>query len=371
VSEFAGELDWTRTHMPLTRRQCELLPDLSQTRSAFSIHFDIKMVPAIEGVMAREANVFLTTCNPSTVRDQVIGHLKEAGAEARAWKDMPESEFAQSVDEAIAWGPTHLCEMGAELTQRIHRGQSSGVLCGLEATGSGIARTRALSLLYPIFNWDDVPIKEGLHNRWPVGLSTWQAFCARTRLSLHRKHVVVVGFGLVGQGLAESARAFGGSVTVVERDPARLLQARYAGWDASDMTPEILGRADVIVTATGARGVIRASDIAQLREGCFLLNSGHLADEIDVEALGPRREVIPFVEEARPAGKAIYLFAGGSMANLVAGEGDSLNTFDVTLATMVAGIGHIVTKGSKAPPGLHLLPREVWEPVAAGAAASS
>jgi len=343
VKEFAGELDWTRTHLPLTRRQCDLLPDLHQARIAFSIHFDIKVVAAVEGLIARGAKVFLTTCNPSTVRDQVIGHLKEKGAEARAWKGMSEPEFALAVDEAIAWGPTHLCEMGAELTQRIHRGEYTGVQAGLEATGTGIARVRALSLRYPVFNWDDLPIKEGLHNRWQVGLSTWQAFCARTRLSLHRKHVVVVGFGLVGQGLAESARAFGGSVTVVERDPARLLQARYAGWDASEMTPEILRRADVVVTATGARGVIRASEIEHLRDGCFLLNAGHLADEIEVAALGPRREVIPFVEEARPAGKPIYLFAGGSMANLVAGEGDSLNTFDVTLATMVAGIGHIVS----------------------------
>lgn len=367
MNEFAGELDWTRTHLPLTRRQCDGLPDLHGTRIAFSIHFDIKMVPAIEGVMARGAKVFLTTCNPSTVRDNVIGHLKEQGAEARAWKDMPESEFARAVDESIDWGPTHLCEMGAELTQRIHRGDSTGVKAGLEATGTGIARMRAMTLRYPVFNWDDLPIKEGLHNRWQVGLATWQAFCARTRLSLHRKHVVVVGFGLVGQGLAESARAFGGVVTVVERDPARLLQARYAGWDASEMTPEALARADVIVTATGARGVIGASAIASLRDGCFLLNSGHLADEIDVAALGPRREVIPFVEEARPAGRAVYLFAGGSMANLVAGDGDSLNTFDLTLATMVAGIGHIVSQGAGTPPGLHLLPREVWEPVASAA----
>jgi adenosylhomocysteinase len=370
VSELAGELDWTRTHLPLTRRQIELLPDLSRTRIAFSIHFDIKLVPAVEGVMARGAKVFLTTCNPSTVRNQVIGHLKEQGAEALAWKDMSINEFYFAIDEAIHWGPTHLCEMGAELTERIHETETPAVQASLEATGTGIARIRALSLRYPVFNWDDLPIKEGLHNRWQVGLATWQAFCARTRLSLHRKHVLVVGFGLVGQGLAESARAFGGTVTVVERDPARLLQARYAGWEASEMTPELLSRADVIVTATAARGVIGASAIAHLREGCFLLNSGHLADEIDVAALGPRREVIPFVEEARPAGKAVYLFAGGSMANLVAGEGDSLNTFDVTLATMVAGIGHIVLKGSEAPPGLYLLPREVWEPIAVDAAAS-
>jgi len=281
--------------MPLTRRQCDLLPDLKHLRIAFSIHFDIKMVPAIEGVIERGASVFLTTCNPSTVRDQVISHLKERGAEGRVWKGMSGTEFASAVDEAIAWVPTHLCEMGAELTQRIHQGEFTGVRASLEATGTGIARIRSLSLRYPVFNWDDLPIKEGLHNRWQVGLATWQAFCARTRLSLHRKHVVIVGFGLVGQGLAESARAFGGSVTVIERDPARLLQARYAGWDASEMTPDILRRADVVVTATGARGVLRAAEIAHLRDGCFLLNSGHLDDEIEVAALGTRREVIPFV----------------------------------------------------------------------------
>lgn len=371
MSGFAAELDWTRMHSPLTRRQCDLVPDMHGARIAFSIHLDIKMVVAIEGVMAKGAKVFLTTCNPTTVRDTVVAHLTERGAEARAKKGMSEEEFAVAVDDAIAWKPTHLCEMGAELTQRIHRREFSGVKAGLEATGSGITRIRPLSLQYPVFNWDDLPIKEGLHNRWQVGLATWQAFCARTRLSLHRKHVVVVGFGLVGQGLAETARAFGGHVTVVERDPVRLLEARYGGWDAVEPAPGVMALADVVVTATGVRGVIGAAEIAQLRDGCFMLNAGHLDDEIDVAALGPRREVLPFVEEARPEGRSVYLFAGGSMANLTAGEGDSLNTFDVTLATMVAGLGHIVTKGSEAPPGLHLLPRDVWGPVALDAAAHS
>jgi adenosylhomocysteinase len=371
MSEFARELDWARTHSPLTRRQCAVLPDLHDARIAFSIHLDIKMVVAIEGVMARGAEVFLTTCNPTTVRDPVVAHLRERGAVARAQKGMSAHEFAAAIEEAIAWKPTHLCEMGAELTQRIHQGEPVGVKAGLEATGSGITRIRALSLRYPVFNWDDLPIKEGLHNRWQVGLATWQAFCARTRLSLHRKHVVVVGFGLVGQGLAESARAFGAQVTVVERDPVRLLEARYGGWHAVEPAPPAIGAADVVVTATGVRGVIGAAEIAALRDGAFLLNAGHLDDEIDVAALGPRREVLPFIEEARPAGKLVYLFAGGSMANLTAGEGDSLNTFDVTLATMVAGLGHIVTRGAAAPPGIHLLPRDVWGPVAAEAAAHS
>lgn len=99
------------------------------------------------------------------------------------------------------------------------------------------------------------------------------------------------------------------------------------------------------------------------------MNVGHVANEIDVAALGPRLERIPYVEEARPHGRLVYLFAGGSMANLTAGQGDSLNTFDVTLATLVAGLGFLFTDGPKALPGLHALPRDAWADVAAAAAA--
>jgi adenosylhomocysteinase len=57
------------------------------------------------------------------------------------------------------------------------------------------------------------------------------------------------------------------------------------------------------------------------------------------------------------------------MANLTAGWGDSLNAFDVTLATMVAGLGHIFSaEGAGSRPGLRPLPRHVWSEVAAAAA---
>jgi len=58
----------------------------------------------------------------------------------------------------------------------------------------------------------------------------------------------------------------------------------------------------------------------------------------------------------------VYLFAGGSVANLVAGHGDSLNAFDVTLALMIGGIGHIMGTGAQEPAGVYILPREAWEP---------
>lgn len=356
--------------MPLTRRWGEALPALAGVRLACSMHLEMKMIPAVEALLERGAEIFLTTCNPSTVRDETVAFLRGRGAEAYAWKDMSAGEYAAGIERALAWAPTHLCEMGADLSLALHeRGTAGRVRAGLEATGSGISRLRALTPRYPVFNWDDLPIKEGLHNRWMVGLSTWQTFCERTHLTLHGKRVLVVGYGLVGQGVADVARTFGGTVMVAEREPARLLEARYAGWEAGGLSAELLGRADVVVTATGAAGVIGAGELRHLRPGCFLLNVGHVAQEIDVAALGPRREVLPHVEEARPHGEPLYLFAGGSMANLTAGWGDSLNAFDITLATMMAGLGFLFSpEGEGTPPGLHPLPRHVWADVAARAA---
>jgi adenosylhomocysteinase len=238
------------------------------------------------------------------------------------------------------------------------------VQASLEATGSGINRLETLGLPYPVFNWDDLPIKEGLHNRHMVGLSTWQTFFARTHLTLHEKQVLVIGYGSVGSGIARVARAYGGTVTIIERDPVRAVEARYDGWPARRLE-DVIGEADVIVTATGAKGVIAAEHIPLLKDGVFLLNCGHLDAEIDVAALRayPAEQVLPHIEAFMVGDKRIYLLAGGAMFNLTAGQGDSLNAFDVTLATLVSGIGHIVGLGAKWSPGIHLLPREVWEKV--------
>lgn len=363
---FEQQLAWARAQMPRAQRVLADLPSLEGVRLACSIHLDLKMVPLLEGLLERGAQLFVVTCNPSTVRDEVVAHLRARGASVEAWRDMPNEAYLAAIEHALDWEPTHLCEMGADLTAAFHQRDHETVppVCaGLEATGSGIVRLANLSLRYPIFNWDDLPVKEGLHNRRMVGLTTWHAFFERTRLTLHGKRVLVVGYGSVGRSLADAARAYGGTVCVAERDPARALEAAYAGWEVQPLEAAIPD-ADVIVTATGARGVLRAEHFPLLKDGVFLLNVGHRADEIDVAALRshPHREVLPFVEAIQLGERTVYLFAGGSMANLTAGHGDSLNAFDVTLAIMAAGIGHIVGAGAEEPPGVHLLPRAVWEP---------
>ena len=358
---FEQQLAWTAAQMRRTRAACQRLGDLSEVRLAYSGHLVVNGVPALSGLLERGARLFLTTCNPATVRDRVVEHLKSLGARGHAWKDMPANEYRRAAELALAWEPTHTCEMGADLTAAAHAaGGATSIRAALEATGSGISRLTRLSLRYPVFNWDDLPIKEGLHNRYMVGLTTWQTFFERTRLSLHEKRVTVVGYGLVGKGVAHAARAFGATVSVVDRDPARRLEARYAGWSTGELE-ELAPAADVVATATGAAGVIDARVIARLEPGCFLLNVGHSGDEIEVAALPERRKVLPFVEACRiAAGHEIFLLAGGATANLVAGHGDSLNAFDVTSATMVAGVGYVAGDGASRPAGVHPLPAEVW-----------
>ena len=350
--------EWIRRNMPRTRAACERMPDMSGVRLAYSGHIEPKMADVLVAARRRGAEVFAISCNPTTVRDGVIAYLQEHGVGTHAWAGMSERDYRESIAAALAWRPTHTCEMGADLS--LQAGDDHDIAIALEATGSGIARLADHPPAYPVFNWDDLPIKEGLHNRHMVGLSTWHTFMQRTWLSLHGKHVVVVGFGLVGEGVAEKARVFGAVVSVVDTDPGKRMQASYAGWNTGSLL-ELAPSADVLVTATGVAGAIDARVLRALKPGCFLLNVGHRADEIELDALGARTSIVPHVESCRIDGKELLLFAGGSMANLTAGFGDSLNAFDVTAATMAEGIAFIATaEPGDWRDGVHPLPREIW-----------
>ena len=367
--EFLRDLDWVTSQMPRTARAIAALPDLSGVRLACSMHLEIKMAPALLGLLQRGAELFLITCNPATVSDPFVEYCTAQGARAFAARGMSKADHDRSILAALDFAPTHLCEMGADLTAALIAGQHSHCVCaGLEATGSGTTRLAALKgqIPYPIFNWDDLPIKEGLHNRHMVGLIACSAFLERVRLSMHGKRVAVVGYGLVGEGVADAVRAFGGAVTVVERDPARALRAQFAGWPVASLDAA-LSQADVVITATGARHIIGPAEIEQLRDGCFLINVGHANQEFDLPALlsHPHKQVLPDLTQIDlPHGRKVYLFAGGAMANLAAGQGDSLNAFDVTLAALVAGIGFLVREGNSYSPGVHDLPSSAWLPVA-------
>lgn len=374
--DVQAQLRYLERHIPTTRRAAGRFGerDLRGLRIAFSIHLDLKVVPVIEAVVRSGAEALVLTCNPWTVRDEVCDHLREIGARVRARHGMSEREREEAMDWALAQSPQFLCEMGADLTVRlltVHPERAGSVRAAMEATGTGILRLRDLSPPFPVFNWDDLPLKQGLHNRYLVGLVVWTTFLHVAQVTLYGRRVAVLGYGLVGQGIAEYARLLGAVPLVVEPDPARALLARTAGCWTMPLE-EALRWADVVVTATGRQRVLREEHWPLLRDGAFLLNAGHSNEEIDVGSLRrfPHRTLRPHVEEVELGGRRVYLLARGAMFNLAAGPGDPYDAFDLTSALMLEGIAYMLDHHADHPPGVHLMPPDVERRVAEWAAAN-
>jgi adenosylhomocysteinase len=296
------------------------------------------------------------------VQDDVVAWLVERGAEACAWRNMSDADWQQSWEKAIAWQPTHLCEMGADITTLLHqRGEFGNIVAGLEATGSGVNRLGDIQPGYPIFNWDDLPVKEGCTTAiWSVSppgtpssrplTSPCMRKSAGDRLRSGRP-------GRRGGGKSLWRSGDGGGDRSCPSSAGGLRRLARGGLQ------EAIASADVVATATGGKNVVNRQALDKAKAGVFILNVGHVAEEIDGEYLRqyPQEEVMPYINAYRMADKTVYLLANGSMLNLTAGFGDSLNAFDVTLAVMASGIRHIVTDGMRAPAKVYLLPQAVWQ----------
>jgi adenosylhomocysteinase len=356
------ELRWLREFAPATRRAAGAVPPLHGERLLAVCHLDVKMVPYFEALVAAGAEVWACAANPATTRDAVAEHLGSLGVRAPARAFDPPGVHAAHLRAAVKAEPTLLSEMGADATVATG-GRLESVSGGLEATGTGIKRLSGLDLAYPVFNWDEVQIKAGLHNRHLVGLMAANTFLNVTGLSLYGKTVLVVGYGPVGRGAADSARGFGAVVEVCDLDPAARLAAAHLGFATTADLEEALPRADVLLTATGRDGAVPVEALARCKSGAFLANLGHTGGELPVAWL--RDHVVatprPHVERCELEGNTLYLLAGGEMFNLAAGPGDPYDTFDLITALLLEATAFLATEGVEYPPGLHPLPKEVQD----------
>ncbi|MEV0177590.1 NAD(P)-dependent oxidoreductase [Streptomyces sp. NPDC050803] len=349
-------LEWGERHMKKTAEAARRLPSMVGTRLATCVHIDVKTAVYLHAFRAAGAEVAVMPADVRTTRADVAEYMAHEmdifGVAADA--------HAHAGADCVAWGPTHTLEMGGDITAAAVASDYRGIIAGIEVTRTGINRLGGVDLTHPVFDLDRVPLKNNIHNRYAVGLSTWHAFMSRTNLSLHGRVVVVVGFGEVGSGLASAARSLGARVIIVEQDPIRCVIATYEGYETAPL-PSAAARADVLVTATGHSGVVSARIMEMLPDGAFLLNAGHSATEVDLESLGTGTAVLPHVTSHRPYGNEILLVAGGHIVNLVAGDGDTLNSFDITAALMVSSVGWMVLQDTNHAPGIHTLPSEAWQ----------
>jgi adenosylhomocysteinase len=363
-----AELDWIAWTTPITTAfGVEVAAgDLHGRTVACHQHILGDTISIVTPLVEAGATVRMAACNRDSTDDRAAAHLASLGVEIRARAGMSVAEH----DDALAWLASEpadaLCDMGGELTLAAaaagHRPAGA-----LEATTTGLHRLDGIDIPFPVLDWNGIALKELIHNRHHVGAETWPAFSAITGLALYGREVVVVGFGPVGQGVALRARDLGATVTVVDLDPVRCVQAQHHGCRVATLD-DALRIANVIVTATGFDGILGAERLEQVPDGAILVNVGHSDREIDVDWLDrhPRVELRRHLDRYDIAGRRVHLLNRGSLVNLAAGLGIAApQLFDPFAAIMLLGLDAIL-RGTTAdlPAGVQRYPAALESRVA-------
>jgi adenosylhomocysteinase len=362
-----AEIAWLRYVMPITEHYCREISqrDYRGKRLACWMHITSNAPPMLLALADSGAEIAIGACNVDSTNDAVAAYLSERGITVYGWRGMTRADYDQNMQLVRAFDADYLCDMGGELSVA-YRDREPPVRGGLEATTSGLNVLRDHEIPFPVFDWNSIPLKDGLENRFHVGNEIWPVFSEVTWMSLFRRSVLVVGYGPVGKGIAERARDLGAIVYVVDLDAVRLIAAQHHGCIPVSLE-EGLARCQIVVTATGVKGVLGEHYLRQAQPGTIFLNAGHSNREIDVDWLyrQPHQRMKAHVERFDLNATHIFLLAKGSLLNLAAGTGAGADLFDLYTAVMLRGISWLFDGGAEgAPPGVQPYPSELEQEIA-------
>jgi len=190
-----------------------------------------------------------------------------------------------------------------------------------------------------------------------------------TDVMIAGKTCVVAGYGDVGKGSAASLKGFGARILITEVDPINALQASMEGYEVVTME-EAAPKAQIFVTATGCKDIIRPEHFAVMRDDAIVCNIGHFDCEIDVKWLQDnaveRVNIKPQVDRYRLAnGNHIILLAEGRLVNLGCATGHPSFVMSCSFANQTLAQIELWTKPGQYPIGVHILPKKLDEEVAA------
>jgi adenosylhomocysteinase len=363
-----GELDWLRYVSPITEHYCRQVEqrDYRGKRLAYWGHITAQNVIPMLALKQAGAEIVMGACNTESTNDAAAAYMASRGIVVYAWRGMSRSEYQENLQLVRRFEADYLCDMGGELSVA-YLDKTPPVKGALEATTSGLHLLRKHSLPFPVFDWNSIPLKDRLENRFHVGDGVWPAFSHVTGLGLFGRRVLVIGYGPVGKGIAERARDIGAIVYVTDLDPVRLLEARHHGCEVVRLE-EGLERCHVIVTATGVEGVLRQEHFCQVRRGAILFNAGHSDHEIDIDWLyqQPHQRMKAHIERFDVGETYFFLLARGSLLNLAAGAGaHGLDLFDHYTAVMLVGTAWMFDGiPEEISPGLQLYPAHLEREIA-------
>ena len=224
-------------------------------------------------------------------------------------------------------------------------------------------------LLVPAINVNDSVTKSKFDNLYGCRESLVDGIKRATDVMLAGKVAVVCGYGDVGKGSAQSLRGQGARVIVTEIDPICALQAAMDGYQVARLE-DVIGLADIFITATGCYDVITVDHMAQMKHQAIVGNIGHFDNEIDIAGLTAvsgitRKTIKPQVDEwTFPDGHSIIMLSEGRLLNLGNATGHPSFVMSNSFTNQVLAQIELFTKLDEYPLGVYTLPKHLDEKVA-------
>jgi adenosylhomocysteinase len=389
---------------------------LAGVRIMGSLHMTIQTAVLIETLVSLGADVRWASCNIFSTQDHAAAAIVKAGVPVFAWKGESIEDFWWCTKKALTFpggkGPNLIVDDGGDATLIMHLGYEaekdpavlekepsgedeaellkllkktqnddpkfwSAMIKGWEGvseeTTTGVNRLYQRmvkgSLLVPAINVNDSVTKSKFDNLYGCRESLVDGIKRATDVMVAGKVAVVCGYGDVGKGSAESLRGLGARVLVTEIDPICALQASMAGYEVCTVE-DTLGEADIYVTATGNKDVLRIEHMQKMKDQAIVCNIGHFDNEIQVSRLESfpgitKVNIKPQVDKYTfPDGRSIFLLAAGRLVNLGCATGHPSFVMSNSFSNQVLAQIDLWKKKENYEKKVYRLPKHLDEEVA-------
>ncbi len=414
------EIRIAETEMPglmAIREEYAARQPLKGARIAGSLHMTIQTAVLIETLQALGAQVRWASCNIFSTQDQAAAAIAAGGTPVFAVKgetlkdywDYTHRIFEFGPKGSQAEGPNMILDDGGDATLLMHLGQqaekdpavlahpkseeervlfaaikaklaedstwysrkSAEIIGVTEETTTGVMRLKEMSakgtLKFRAINVNDSVTKSKFDNLYGCRESLVDGIKRATDVMVAGKVAVVCGYGDVGKGCAQAMAALRAQVWVTEIDPICALQAAMEGYKVVTME-QAAPLADIFVTTTGNKDVIRHEHMVEMKNEAIVCNIGHFDNEIDVASLEKYQweEIKPQVDHVIfPSGRRIILLAKGRLVNLGCATGHPSYVMSSSFANQTLAQIELFTKPDQYEAGkVYVLPKILDEHVA-------
>ena len=382
-----GLADWGRKEIAIAesempglvalREEYKTSQPLKGARIAGCLHMTIQTAVLIETLTALGAEVRWSSCNIFSTQDQAAAAMAAAGIPVFAWKGETEDEAWWCIEQTIfgpnGWRPNMILDDGGDLTQIMHEKYPELLddVKGIsEETTTGVHRLYEMmaegSLKVPAFNVNDSVTKSKFDNLYGCRESLVDGIKRATDVMIAGKIAVVLGYGDVGKGSAQSLKGLGATVWVTEIDPICALQAAMEGFRVVNMD-DACSHGDIFVTTTGNINVITHEHMKAMKNQAIVCNIGHFDSEIDIASLRQYQwdNIKPQVDHVIfPDGKRITVLAEGRLVNLGCGTGHPSFVMSASFTNQVIAQIELWQNPEKYDIDVYVLPKHLDEKVA-------